>query len=65
MTREELKAKIPHGYSKLIAQRAGVKNHSVSLFLHGKINSVKIEMAALEVLAELSDKKNDLLIRIG
>lgn len=61
MNRAELKSKIPHGYSKVIAEKAGVNPKSVSMYLNGKINSHKIEMAALEVLAEIGKRKNILL----
>lgn len=65
MERQELKAKVPHGYSKMIAKRAGVKEQAVSQFLNGKTDNVKIELATLEILAELSEKKSRLLARIN
>jgi hypothetical protein len=65
MERQQLKAKVPYGYGKMIAQRAGVKEQAVSQFLNGKNDNVKIELATLEILAELSDKKNSLLARIN
>jgi len=65
MERDELKSKVPHGYGKIIAKKAGVKEQSVSQFLHGKNDNVNIELATLEVLAELSEKKNALLARIN
>jgi transcriptional regulator with XRE-family HTH domain len=65
MERDELKLKVPHGYGKIIAEKAGVKEQSVSQFLNGKNNNVNIELATLEILAELSEKKNALLARIN
>ncbi|WP_295795157.1 hypothetical protein [Mucilaginibacter sp.] len=65
MEREQLKAKVPHGYGKVIAKKAGVKEQAVSQFLNGKNDNVNIELATLEVLAELSEKRNDLLARIN
>jgi len=65
MERKELKSKVPHGYGDVIAKRAGVTKQAVSEFLNGKNNSVAIELATLEVLAELSEKKNNLIARIN
>ena len=64
MNRIELKNHIPHGYGKIIAAKANVSERSVSNYLSGKNNSCKIEMAALEILAELSDKKKGLTEKI-
>lgn len=57
MNRSELKNRIPHGYCKVIASKAGVSTKSVTQFLSGKSNSHKVEMAVLQVLAELADEK--------
>ena len=65
MNRQDLRKKVPHGYSKEIAKRAGVSQKFVSDFLAGKANSERVEMATLEVLAELSNKKRALLEQIG
>lgn len=64
MERSELKAKVPHGYGKKIAEKAGVTKQAVSQFLNGKNDNIDIEIATLEVLAELSDKKKALTARI-
>lgn len=64
MTRKELKEKIPYGYCKIIAEKAGVHAHSVSLYLNSKSNSNKVELAALEVIAELEQKKKSLIRQI-
>ena len=65
MDRKDMQKSIPHGYKKIIAEKAGVKQRSVSMFLTGKTNSYKIEMAALSVLAELADNKKVFTERIG
>jgi len=65
MERKELKAKVPHGYGKIIAKRAGTTVQAVSQFLNGKNDNIAVEMAVLEVLAELSEKRNNLLARIN
>lgn len=62
--RNELKRKLPGGYQKEIAQRAGVSLAAVSRYLNNKNNNNKVEIAVLELLAELSDKKKELLNRI-
>jgi hypothetical protein len=61
MTRTKLKKLIPNGYCKVIAERAGVTRKSVSDYLHGRSNSYKIEIATLEVVADLTKKKTELL----
>ncbi len=62
--RKELRKKVPHGYMKKIAERAGVNQVSVSEYFGYKNNSEKIENAVLEVLVELSEKKKKLLALI-
>ncbi len=64
MLREDLKKSIPYGYGKKIAAEAKVTPRSVSLFLSGKTNSIKIELAALKIIAELNDEKQVLSKRI-
>lgn len=64
ITRKELVDKIPYGYAKTIAKRAGVSKDFMSRWMAGKANSEKVEMATLEVLAELSQKKKNLLSQI-
>lgn len=60
-----LRSKVPHGSFKEIAKRAGVTPKSVSEFFSGKtVHSEKIEMATLELLAEMSEKKTLLLGKI-
>lgn len=61
ITREKLKAMIPQGYCKVIAEKAGVSRKSVSDFLSGRSDSHRVEMATLEVVASLAKKKAELL----
>jgi transcriptional regulator with XRE-family HTH domain len=64
MDRKELKKLVPHGYGKLIAEKAGVTPKYVSQFLNEKNDSTKIEIAVLEVIAELKGKRKQLLKQI-
>jgi transcriptional regulator with XRE-family HTH domain len=64
MNRQELRKLIPQGYCKVIAAKAGVTQKSVSHFMNGKSNSHRIEIATLEVLADLKREKNNLLKKI-
>ncbi|QTE39505.1 hypothetical protein J3L18_10750 [Mucilaginibacter gossypii] len=57
MTREELKSKIPHGYAKMIAEKAGVNRVTVSNFLNGRNDNIMVELAALEVVADVEQKR--------
>lgn len=65
INRKELKEKVPYGYGKKIAEKAGVSQKVVSDYLNGKINSEKVEIATLEILAEISMKKKLLLEQIS
>ncbi len=65
MTRDELKAKIPHGYANVIAKKAGVNRITVSNWLNGRSDNQLVEIAVLEVVVELTEKKNALLARIN
>ena len=57
-TRKEMRLQIPYGYGKKIASRAGVTPRFVSKYLNNSnINSEKVEIATLEILAELANKK--------
>lgn len=63
--RKELAEKVPYGYVQVIADRAGVSKRFVSKWMSNQANSEKVEMATLEVLAELSQKKKQLLAQIA
>lgn len=64
MDRSDLKRKIPTGFRKVIASRAGVSLSAVSRFVNGKSNNYKVEIEILKLLAELSDEKRLLLNKI-
>lgn len=64
MTREELKSKLPHGYAKVIAEKSGVNLVTVSRWLNGKSDNQLVELAVLEIVADLTEKKNSFLSRI-
>lgn len=65
INRKELRKKVPHGYCKVIAERAGVNISQVSYYFSGKGNSERVENATLELLSELSEKKKSLLNMIS
>jgi predicted transcriptional regulator len=62
--RTKLKDKIPHGYGKIIAKKAGVTAKAVSEYLNNRMNSERIELAALNVVAELENAKNEIVNQI-
>jgi predicted transcriptional regulator len=62
--RKQLRSMIPHGYVNQIADRVGVSYQSVSQYFAGKLNSEKIENAALEIAAEVKEKKESLIKRV-
>lgn len=59
--RKELKRKLPQGYCKVVANRAGVTQKSVSSYFGYRNNSEKIENTILKVLGELKREKEELL----
>lgn len=62
--RAELRKKLPHGYCKEVAKRAGVGISQVSYYFSYKSNSERVENAVLEILVELSNSKKELLDKI-
>ena len=58
---QKIKEKLPHGFGKVVAEKAGVTQQSVSKYLNGKVKSWKIEKAGLEVIAELEKQRNQIL----
>ena len=64
MDRAQLKTLVPHGYGKVIAKKAGVSSMTVSKFLNGTNDNLRVEIAVLEILAELSDRKGVLISKI-
>ncbi len=66
IARTEIRKKIPYGYGRIIAKKAGVSTSFLSRFLNdSEIKSERVEIAALEVLAELSQKKQLLIAQIN
>ncbi len=65
VNRKELRSKIPKGYCKIIADKAGVTNQAVSSYFSAKINSEKVEIAALEVVAQLKQERLKLIGAAG
>lgn len=57
MDRQELKAKLPHGYGKIIAEELGVTPKAVYDFMNGRTNSYKIERAVLRTVSKLKREK--------
>ncbi|WP_149912724.1 hypothetical protein [Sphingobacterium cavernae] len=57
MDRQELKAKLPHGYGRIIAKELGVTPKAVYDFLNGRTNSYKIERAVLRAVSKLTREK--------
>lgn len=64
INRNELEKKVPRGYKTVIAKRAGVTLQCVSNYFAGKTNNERVEIATLEVLAEMSTAKKSLLAMI-
>lgn len=58
---EELKAKIPYGHIKIIAEKAGLTPKSISLFLNGKSKSRKAKMAVLEEVNRLETEEKNII----
>lgn len=63
--RKQLRLMIPHGYVNQISERANVTQQSVSQYFAGRLNSEKIELAALQLAAELKEKKEALIKRVN
>jgi hypothetical protein len=65
INRKEIKKKVPYGYGKVIAERAGVSTRYVSKFLNDSdVKSERVEIATSEVPAELNNKKKLLIAQI-
>lgn len=56
--RKEIKAGLPWGSQRKIAQRAGATETTVSQWFAGRFNSARLEAAALEVYAEAAAERN-------
>jgi len=64
VNRQQLRKELAYGTLKQIAERAGVNQASVSRYFGGRINSEKIENAALEMVLESKQKKAAILSQI-
>ena len=59
ITRIEIKKKIPYGYGRIIAKKAGVTEQFVSKYLNNsEVKSKRVEMATVEVLEEIKQNEN-------
>lgn len=58
MNKQELKKILPHGYTQKIADKLGVHRNTVTNCLNGKTDSPTVELAILEALAELKEKRD-------
>ncbi len=65
LNRKELRSKIPKGYCKIIADKAGVTTQTVSRYFSAKINSERVEISALEVIAQLAQERIKLIGAAG
>lgn len=65
MTREELRKKIPHGALKEVALYAQVSTQAVYKYFNHRINSYKIEVAALKVAIKYGKEKDTLLKEVA
>lgn len=65
MTREQLKAKLPHGSVNKIAQKLGVNRVTVSNWLNGDKENLAIETAVVEFVTDLENRKTALYARLN
>ncbi len=60
LNRAEVRKKIPYGYGKLIADRAGVSQRFVSKFFNDEnVKSKKVANVTLQVLEELKSNEQE------
>lgn len=68
VTNEKLefyRAMLPHGTIKITAERAGVTTQSIRNFLNGRNESLRVENAILDIIAELQAERNERLKKAG
>ncbi|HEK20678.1 LacI family DNA-binding transcriptional regulator [Mucilaginibacter sp.] len=58
MDRQALKLKITYGMVKEIAQKNGWSTKTVSNFINGRSNSLKVERAVLSAITELNIERS-------
>jgi DNA-binding LacI/PurR family transcriptional regulator len=61
MDRQALKLKITYGMVKEIAQKNGWSTKTVSNFINGRSNSLKVERAVLSAITELNIERSTAL----
>lgn len=61
--RQELRKLLPHGGIKAIAKRANVGIACVSNYFNGHNNSQNVEFETYKYLAELAEKRRELLTK--
>ncbi|MFZ4547550.1 MAG: hypothetical protein ACOYN4_08950, partial [Bacteroidales bacterium] len=63
--KKHLRSGLPHGSCKLIAQKVGVSQQSVSYFFMGNMNSERIERAAVNLYAKVKREEKARLAKLG
>jgi len=63
--RKLIRKKLPQGSGKKISEMSGISMVSVSRWMTGKTNSLKIENAAIELLIKLNKDRDRTLKKIG
>ena len=61
MDKQALKEKITYGMIKEIAQKNGLSTKTVSNFINGRSNSLKVERAVLSVITQLNNDRSNAL----
>lgn len=61
MDKQALKEKITYGMVKEIAEKNGWSTKTVSNFINGRSNSLKVERAVLSVITELNNDRSTAL----
>lgn len=64
ITREELRKRLPHGALKEVAKHARVSCGAVYKYFNHRLNSYKIELAALDIAAQYCNRKKSIIRQI-
>lgn len=64
ITREELRKILPHGSLKEVAEHARVSCGAVYKYFNHRLNSYKIEIAALDIAAQYYNRKRNIIKQI-
>lgn len=54
-------SELPHGYQKIVAEKAGVSRQTVCKFLQGKSDNFKVEEIIIKEIASIRKVRKDLL----